>query len=484
MDCKSFRIKWILHNLVIVARRAGQAVCRYDTIRSMKAILVLATMVLGTGPAAAQATDPVVVSTDPIVVSTEHPRLFLRPARLRLLRRERERASLRWEQFDALMSGGAPMPEPGFAGALYYQIAGDKAVGRKAIAWALGPDADLRQMALVYDWCQDLLGDAERQNFAARLSRRMTESAADAGVAAARSRALAAVALFDDFPDTPPRELDRLVRQWWGGKIAPALNEGHHIVSRDDAYPLYELLHAMQDNVKLDLRESNPRFFKEYPIEHLLSYYPAPYPAQENDYFIGAESKPGEPDLRLAALSRAAELAMVAYDPNGPETQVLQGWLMHDKYLMRGEFGTPYEFLWANPYQPGLSYYHVPLVYYAPEFGRLFVRSNWDDAAQWFGFFDGAMQTFGDGKVSVIDPQRPPGQMNLTEALICFGKTGGKFHFNLEEPEAVFILGLEPKRIYQVEVDDEELAEVAADPSGILELDDVPAGKAIGVRIR
>jgi hypothetical protein len=457
----------------------------------MKAVLLLAVCAAAVAPGQVQFTPqaqltPQVQSApagDPIVVSTAHPRLFLRPARLRLLRRERERVSLRWQQFEALMAGGAAMPEPGFSGALYYQVAGDKAAGRKAIAWALGPDADLRQMALVYDWCQDLLTDAERQNFAARLSRRMTDSAADAGMAAARSRALAAVALFDDFPDTPPRELERLIRQWWDENIARPLKDGRHIVSRDDAYALYELLHSVQDNVKLDLRESSPRFFKEYPIEHLLSYYPAAYQAQENDYFIGAESKPGEPDLQLAALSRAAELAMVAYDANAPETQVLQGWLMHDKYLMRSAFGTPYEFLWANPYQPGLSYYHVPLVFYAPEFGRLFIRSSWEDSAEWFGHFDGVMQSFGDGRVTMIDQQHPPAKLEMTEAVICFGKTDGKFQVNLEEAQPVFILGLEPKGIYQVEVDDEEMAEFAADPTGILELDDVPSGKPIGVRI-
>ena len=453
--------------------------CPYDTINSMKAVLLLA---VGAAVATGQV-QSAAPAGDPIVVSTSHPRLFLRPARLRLLRRERERASLRWQQFETLMAGGAAMPEPGFAGALYYQVAGDKAAGRKALAWALSPDADLRQMALVYDWCQDLLGDSERQSFAARLSRRMTDSASDAGMAAARSRVLAAVALFDDIPESPPRELERQIRQWCDGKIAPELKAGQHIVSRDDAYALYELLHAIQDNAKLDLRESNPRFFKEYPIEHLLSYYPATYQAPENDYFIGAESKPSEPDLQLAALSRAAELAIVAYDANAPETQVLQGWLMHDKYLMRSAFGTPYEFLWANPYQPGLSYYHVPLVFYAPEFGRLFVRSDWEESAQWFGHFDGVMQLFRDGRVTAIDPQHPPSQMELTEAVICFGKTGGKFQFNLEEAEPVFIVGLEPKRIYRVEVDDEEMAEVATDPTGILELDDVPSGKPIGVRI-
>src|SRR6201999_1238658 len=93
----------------------------------------------------------------PIVVSSEHPRLFLRPARLRLLRRERERTSLRWEQFHSLMAGNADMPEPGFALALYYEVAGDRDAGRKAIEWALGPASDLRQMALVFDWCYGLM---------------------------------------------------------------------------------------------------------------------------------------------------------------------------------------------------------------------------------------------------------------------------------------------------------------------------------------
>ena len=48
-----------------------------------------------------------------------HPRLFLNARRLKLLPRERERQSLRWNQFHLLMAGKAPMPEPGFAQALY-----------------------------------------------------------------------------------------------------------------------------------------------------------------------------------------------------------------------------------------------------------------------------------------------------------------------------------------------------------------------------
>src|SRR5438067_12120529 len=81
-------------------------------------------------------------------VYTEHPRLFLRPQRLRLLKRERERQSMRWKQFELLVAGAAQMPEPGFAGSLFYAVTGDKAVGTRAIEWALGPATDLRQLAI------------------------------------------------------------------------------------------------------------------------------------------------------------------------------------------------------------------------------------------------------------------------------------------------------------------------------------------------
>ena len=82
------------------------------------------------------------------VVTGEHPLLLLRPQRIRLLRRERERRSARWQQFEALMAGHAAMPEQGFALALYYQVAGEAGAGRRAIEWALTSGDDLRQLAL------------------------------------------------------------------------------------------------------------------------------------------------------------------------------------------------------------------------------------------------------------------------------------------------------------------------------------------------
>ena len=93
-----------------------------------------------------------------VSVSTEHPRLLLPPRRLRLLRRERERDSPRWRQLETLIAGKAAMPEAGFAWAFYYQITGAKEFGKQAVDWALTPQAkDLRQLAIVFDWCQPLL---------------------------------------------------------------------------------------------------------------------------------------------------------------------------------------------------------------------------------------------------------------------------------------------------------------------------------------
>ena len=419
---------------------------------------------------------------DPVAVFTEHPRIFLRAQRLRLLKRERERASARWQQFETLVAGGAPMPEPGFAWALYSQVAGNAEYGRKAIAWALTPAADLRQQALVFDWCQNLLSEAQRRDLTARLTKGMGEMSATS-IPAMRSRAFAAIALYDHTPQAPQRALDLTVHTWWDKQIAPALRGGKSVVARDDAYALWELLHAVRDNTNLDLRESVPSFFKDFPIEHLLSHYPATYEAPENQYRLGVMKKGGEPDLQAAALSRAAELSMVALDVNAAETQVLQGWLMHDHFMLRGTYGAPYEFLWANPYQPGLSYYHVPLIYHNEAFGKLFIRSSWDEDAEWFGYFDGIMQMFSQGRIVPVNAQLDSAPISLKEAYLCFAQRSRKFRLTLDEEEAVFILGLQPRRTYQVEIDDEEIFETDSDRGGILQLD-VPRGKPVGIRIK
>src|SRR4051812_49417651 len=90
-------------------------------------------------------------------VYKDYPRLLLTPQRLKLLRRERERESPRWQQFDTLIRGKAPMPETAFAYALHFQITGDQADAKTAAAAA----RDLRTLALAYDWLPDQRAEIE-----------------------------------------------------------------------------------------------------------------------------------------------------------------------------------------------------------------------------------------------------------------------------------------------------------------------------------
>ncbi len=416
-------------------------------------------------------------------VYADHPRLLLIPHRLQLLRKERDRHSVRWQQFELLMAGHAPMPEPGFAGALYYKVAGNEAAGRAAVSWALGAASDLRQLAMVFDWCQELLSPAQSHALAGKLARAIEQPPRNGSVTLMRGRVLAAVALADHQQDLSERELRRVVQGWWRGEIAPALQGGRNVISRDDLYALYEMLHAIRDNLDIDLRESAVPYFKALPIYDLVSYYPAAYPAPENEYRIPCTKGAGEPDVNRAAMARAAELAMVPYDANAPESQLLQGWLMHDNFILRSTLGAPYEFLWANPYHPGLAYYLAPLVFHDDLFGRLFVRSSWDDAARWLGYFDGELQLFENGSVTVLNPALASEPMSLDTAVVLFGKKAEKFQTILNEDEEVFVLGLKPHHTYQIEVDDEEMTEAKTDTGGILELK-LPHKVQIGVRLR
>ena len=93
---------------------------------------------------------------------------------------------------------------------------------------------------------------------------------------------------------------------------------------------------------------------------------------------------------------------MVAYDTNALDSQLLQGWLLRDRFIMRGSLGAVYEFLWANPYQPGLNYDQVPLVFHEPYTGEVFARTSWDEDATWIGYFEGRLQLFQNGRLQTL----------------------------------------------------------------------------------
>lgn len=434
---------------------------------------------------------PLFAQSDEFRVYTNSPRLLLTPQRLRLLQRERQRDSLRWNIVDALISGGAVLPEPGFAWALYYRTTGDLSWGRKAVDWALSANGtDLRQLTLVYDWCGPAMTAEQSTSLAAKLQRGLSAAPAkDSGadihqpdIRQQRSRVFAAIALADRLPDRGESVLKPLIEQWWRGDIAKKLKAGVPAIPRDQTYAFMELLHAVRDSLNIDLREDAPDFFKALPTEHLEGHYPAPYPTPENDFRIPVYIRDGEPDLNEAALSRAAEFAMVAYDSNALENQYLQGWLMQDRFLMRGGFGVPYEFLWANPYQPGLSYFRMPLVYHDALTGHFFARTSWDEDATWLGYFEGHLQVFHDAKIETLKAGAATEPVHVGEAVILSARAKDAARFRADS-EAVFVLNLAPHARYDVEIDDQELREGETDSGGTMVLA-LPEGIETGIRVK
>jgi hypothetical protein len=433
-----------------------------------------------TPAAAAAATD------EDFHVFTDSPRLLLTKQRLRLLTRERERQSPRWQQFDELVTSGEPLPETALAQALYFRVSGNAAAGRKSVEWALDPKtaatANLRQLALVFDWCASSMSPDQQDRLAAKIEAGIGPSAADVPTQAAR--ALAAIAIADHLKDQSEAILRPLVQDWFRGTIARQIQAGHAL-PREQTYALMELMHVVRDNLSIDLRESSPAYFRQLPVDHLEAFYPAPLPGPKNDFFIQAYARDGDPDLTEAALARAAGMAMVAYDTNAPETQYLQGWLMQNRFMMRDALGSLYEFLWANPYQPGLSYTLLPLVFHDVDTGHVFARSSWEEDAAWIGYFDGHLQLFRDGQLqsmragTALKPFRI-GDAVLLSAPAASGDSTIRFE---AKTEATFVMGLEPRRGYDVEIDDEELSEARTDTGGTLVLG-LPPETMAGVRIK
>jgi hypothetical protein len=404
---------------------------------------------------------------DEFRVYTEAPRLLLKPQRLRLLRRERERDSERWRHLNALIAGKAQMAEPGFAYALHYSVSQEQGFGRQAVQWATSAGAaDIRQIALVYDWCGPLLSPAEKTQLESRLQRQSTAT----DIAGARNLAFAAIAIADVAPAASNRALERIVKEWWRAGLAPALQSGDRVLAPLETYALLELLHAIRDNLQIEMRDDALAFYRDLPATRLLAYYPARYPAPENEYRIPFYSGKGDPDLRAAALSRAADMSMVAYDNNVVESQFIQGWVSNDAFQMKSTFASPYEFLWANPYQPGLSFTHMPVRFHDRRSGRLFVRSGWEEEATWASFVDGRLQIFENGKIQAAAAGTVDKPALIGPNAVVAGTPAMRWRLKADQPADWFIVRLKPNQTYEIEIDDEEMAEVSSDRGGILPL--------------
>ena len=139
--------------------------------------------------------------------------------------------------------------------------------------------------------------------------------------------------------------------------------------------------------------------------------------------------------------------------------------------MLRGALGSPYEFLWANPYQPGLAYTLLPLVFYDARRGALFARSSWDEDARWFGIVGGEFQLFEDGRVRVLEmgpAAAAPRPLEVGPAEVVQWRVPLRVESGAD---TLFVVGGRAGAKYNVEIEDEEMYESEADRAGTLRLD-------------
>lgn len=281
------------------------------------------------------------------------PRLLLTPRLLRRLQRDRERQTARWLNFEKRVQTVPDSPERGFELALYYAVTHDQQRGGEAVQWALAHKCEWRQAALVIDWAGELISTDQKRIFTRDNCLFVGAGAPPPVALALRDNLFKAIALGDvkqDQLDSSSKSLLDGLKE--SGSIHP-----------NALYASVEYIMAMRSLTRTDLRESDPHFFSLLPKEFLLSLQP---------------DRVEHPDW----MAHIAALALVTLDPNLENSQFLQGWAMEDRQMLRDGPGVAYEFLWADPYLPGVAYQNMDPWIYDPA-GRMFARTDWERDACW-----------------------------------------------------------------------------------------------------
>ena len=356
--------------------------------------------------------------------------LLLTPKLLKRLKRDRERATVRWSNFEQRVQTVADSPERGFELGLYYAVTGDEARGKEAIGWALA-HGNARQAALVLDWAGELATPDQKRALA------QAGPTQTAGVTGLRDRLFRG--LVTDSLD--PLKTEPLTRSVLDNLRRLDLSDGENL------YAAVEYLLTVRAAERSDPRKADPRFFRQLPKELLLSLRP---------------EQAEHPDWK----THAAALALVALDPNLENSQFLQGWASEGQQTIREGPGVAYEFLWADPYLPGISYQNMdPWTY--DEAGRLFARANWEPNACWVAIAGGPEKRLGCGAAR---PLETFGSLHLLAFANCMSVPAQKVN------ETTIVRKLPPNAAVVFEHDKEKLAS-RADASGLWVLPNNVAGK-------
>jgi len=416
-------------------------------------------------------------------VYEDHPRIFLEPERLVRLRRDVDRQSLRWQALHEMIQTGAAFEEQPLVDALLYQTEGDARAGRRAVQWCLasapdgvGSSAELRMLALAYDWCHDLFDPADKSAVGGAMASAIEDVVprANLGPGLIRAAILGSIALAGDW-DGSEAALGALLETHWEADIRPGLEDGR---IADDAGAMIAALEAglaVRHNLDRDLLKPGFAALRALARCRLLSYYPADIETAEGRMRRPSRFGPDEAAARLQApLDRIVEMLTVAYEANLREFQFVQGWIRDEAYLPRSTLLAPYEFLWVNPYLPGLTAESSPLIAHDSVRGRLFGRSTWEWPTTWIGYSEGRLEILAGGELSTTESMGGLSPVFFEEAVVVPLRPPGRVVLSWEpsrdkapESVTVYLIGLAEGETYGLRIAGREPRLIRAGPGGI-----------------
>ena len=416
-------------------------------------------------------------------VYTDHPRIWLESRRVQRLRKDVQRESERWRKLRRLIEADVVFPEEPLVRALQFQAAGDEQAGSEAVAWVMeksvegfGDPADLRLAAVVFDWCYSLLTPAQRKTVAGWMAESAAALAdqADLDLPDFRSAVLVLTAIAGDWEQSPA-VIESLMERHWKPRLFPAVEQGDVLDHPAGLAALAEFAHVARHNFEIELWDGSSSFFLGLPLVSILQYYPGFVETPEGFFRQAATPVAKSPDLiQDSSFRRIAEMIFVAYENTVRTYPFLQGWLRHDSYTLVSPLGAPYEFIWVNPYLPGLSYFSAPLVVYDRLRGRIFARAGWQDDDLWVGYLDGEFQVFADGERHVIRPEDKQAPLVFPGAAVVLARVPMSFRVTIPEGQAIYLVGLMEGQTYQVRVNRSRFLDYQAGRRGIIALENVP----------
>lgn len=401
-------------------------------------------------------------------VYNDHPRLFLEADRLKRLSRDAERQTGRWKRLLEQVESGSTMPERAAAVALTAHVAGDEEGCRQALELLNdgGPPGPhpLRQTALVYDWCFDVMDEQARAAAAARLVE--SAKAAPDTAEGVRDAVLALIAASGQGSGAEAA-LGEVLRRSWEAKLLPALQQGRLVDRGSSLIALLELAHALRYNLDRDIWSEAAEAFRTLPLARILGYPSLTVESEEGLLRVHAlvEGDAAEE----AALGRIAEMLLVAYESRSSPSQFLQGWLRNDSYTLRGPLGALYEFLWINPYLPGLAPASAPKWTFDPVRSRIFAQRE----EGWMGYYDGDLHVVAGNQVRPAGPQLRQEPIYVAGAAIVWPADEKKWTVEIPQGSdrygpAVLLVGMQPGRQLEVRVGKADWKTHTADRAGVI----------------